>query len=156
MNVAILTANTDVYKEEAEDEAGQVIKEMVEKAGYSVVYQKALPTDQKVLSTILQTIADKKMADLILTTGGSGCAPEDCMPEATMESIDKPVPGIMEAVRAYMAPMTKRAMFNRGTAGIRGGTLIVNLPGKAGAVREAVKFLLPEMEHIVATIQGQA
>ncbi len=155
MNVAILTANTAIYEGEADDEAGQVIKDMVEDEGMTVAYQRALPTDQKVLATILQTITDQKMADLILTTGGAGCAPDDCMPEATMESVDRPVPGIMEAVRAYMAPMTKRAMFNRGTAGIRGDVLIINLPGNPGAVREALKFLLPEMEHIVATIQGE-
>ncbi len=155
MNVAILTANTAIYEGEADDEAGQVIKDMVEDEGMTVAYQRALPTDQKVLATILQTITDQKMADLILTTGGAGCAPDDCMPEATMESVDRPVPGIMEAVRAYMAPMTKRAMFNRGTAGIRGDVLIINLPGNPGAVREALKFLLPEMEHIVGTIQGE-
>ncbi len=154
MNVAILTANTAVYKGEEEDEAGQVIQDMIEEEGMTVSYQRALPTDQKVLATILQTIADQNMADLILTTGGSGCAPSDCMPEATMESVDRPVPGIMEAVRAYMAPMTKRAMFNRGTAGIRGDVLIINLPGNPGAVREALKFLLPEMEHVVETIQA--
>ncbi len=155
MNVAVLTANTNVYQEQEEDESGQVIKDLLEDEGETVVYQKALPTDQEVLATILKTVADNKMADLILTTGGSGCAPSDCMPEATMEVSDRLVPGIMEAVRAYMAPMTKRAMFNRGTAGIRGNVLIINLPGKAGAVREALNFLMPELEHIVATIQGE-
>jgi len=156
MRVAILTADTAVYKEEEEDKSGQVIKEMVEEAGCEVVFQRAVPTDRKVISTVMQRMVDNKLTDLILTTGGSGCAPTDCTPEATTDIIEKPVTGIPEAMRAHMAPMTKRAMFNRSTAGIRGDVLIVNLPGKPGAVREGLKFLLPEITHVVETIQGGA
>ncbi len=156
MRVAILTANTDVYQEKEEDKAGAVIKQMVTEAGHQVVFQRALPIDQKVVSTVMQRMADDKLTDLILTTGGSGMAPGECVPEATMEIADRPVPGIGEAMRSHMASLTKRAMFNRSTAGIRGNVLIVNLPGKPGAVQEALKFLLPELKHAVETIQGEA
>lgn len=155
MRVAILTANTDIYREKEEDKAGKVIKKIVEEAGMQVVFMKALPTDRKVLSTIMQRMADNKLADLIITTGGAGCAPSDCTPEATMDIVERPVLGIPEAMRAHMATLTKRSMLNRSTAGIRGDVLIVNLPGKAGAVKECLEYLLPEIAHAVEVIKGE-
>lgn len=156
MKVAILTANTSIYREQEEDKSGNVIKKMLEEAGLDVVFMKALPNDKEVLSTIMQRIADGEMADLILTTGGAGCAPTDCTPEATLEIVERLVPGIPEAMRAHIAQLTKRSMLNRGVAGIRGNVLIVNLPGKAGAVKECLKFLLPELVHAVNVIKGEA
>lgn len=156
MRVAIITANTSVYREQEEDKSRKVIQKMVDEAGLDVVFMKALPNDKEVLSTIMQRIADGDLADLILTTGGAGCAPMDCTPEATLEIVDKVVPGIPEAMRTHIAQMTKRAMLNRGVAGIRGEALIVNLPGKAGAVKECLKFLLPELVHAVNVIKGEA
>ena len=75
MRIAILTANTDVYREKEEDKAGMAIRQIVEDAGYQVVFQKALPTDREVLATIMQRMADNHLADLVLTTGGAGCRP---------------------------------------------------------------------------------
>ena len=156
MKVAILTASTSVYRGQEENISGNVIKKMLEEAGLDVVFMKALPNDKEVLSTIMQRIADGEAADLILTTGGAGCAPTDCTPEATLEIVDRVVPGIPEAMRAHIAQLTKRSMLNRGAAGIRGNVLIVNLPGKAGAVKECLKFLLPELVHAVNVIKGEA
>lgn len=156
MRVAILTANTAIYKEEEEDKGGKAIKKMVEKAGEEVVFMKAVPNDRKVLSTIMQRMTEGGIADLILTTGGAGCAPDDCTPEATMDVVDRPVLGIPEAMRAYMMSLTKRSMLNRCAAGIKGETLIVNLPGKEGAVKAALEYLLPEIQHAVKTIRGEA
>ena len=156
MKVAILTANTNIYKEQEEDKSGKVIKKMLEEAGLEVVFMKALPNDREVLSTVMQRMADGKIADLILTTGGAGCAATDWTPEATLDIVDKVVPGIPEAMRAHVATLTKRSMLNRGAAGIRGEVLIVNLPGKAGAVKECLKFLLPELVHAVSVIKGEA
>ncbi len=155
MKVAILTANTAIYREQEEDKSGQVIKKMVEKAGEQVVFSKAVPNDRKVLSTIMQRMADGELADLILTTGGAGCAPEDCTPEATMDVVERPLLGIPEAMRAYMMTLTKRSMLNRCAAGIRGKVLIVNLPGKEGAVKVALEYLLPEIQHAVEVIKGE-
>ena len=93
-------------------------------------------------------------ADVILTTGGAGCGPEDCTPEATMEVVDRPLLGIPEGMRAHMLTLTKRAMLNRAAAGIRGKVVIVNLPGKAGAVKECLGYILPEVMHAVEVAQG--
>jgi len=156
MKVAILTANTNIYREQEEDKSAKVIEKIVKEAGLEIVFMKALPNDREVLSTIMQRMADGKLADLILTTGGAGCGPDDWTPEATLDIIDRAVPGIPEAMRAHVAKLTKRSMLNRGVAGIRGEVLIVNLPGKAGAVKECLKFLLPELVHAVNVIKGEA
>ncbi len=155
MRVAVLTASTAVYKGTEEDKSGEAIKELVEKAGEQVVFMKAVPNDRTVLSTILQRMSDGQLADLILTTGGAGCGPDDCTPEATMDAVERPVMGIPEAMRAHMMTLTKRSMLNRCAAGIRGDVLIVNLPGKAGAVKAALEYMLPEILHAVKTVKGE-
>ena len=81
MRVAIITANTDIYRDREENESGEVIKKIVEEAGLEIVFMRALPTDRKVLSTVMQRMADNHLTDLILTTGGAGCGPMDCTPE---------------------------------------------------------------------------
>lgn len=156
MRVAIITASTDVYKGNAENESGEAIMEMMEEAGFEIVFMRALPNDREVLSTIMTRMIDAFLTDLVLTTGGAGCGPHDCTPEATMDIIEKPILGIPEAMRAYTLKMTKRSMLNRSVAGIRKDVLIVNLPGKAQAVRETLKYLLPELIHAVEVIQGEA
>ncbi len=156
MKVAIITANTAVYKGNEEDASGKVMKHMLDKEGHEVVFAKALPGDRKVLATVMQRMADAHLTDLILTTGGAGCAMGDCTPEATIEIADRLVPGIPEAMRAHMMQLTKRAMLNRCAAGIRGDVLIVNLPGKAGAVKECVNYLLPELVHTVEVLKDES
>ena len=155
MKVAVLTANTNIYRGQEENQAEPVIKKILEGAELEIVFMKALPNDKQVLSTVMQRMADGKIADMILTTGGAGCAPADCTPEATLDILERQIPGIPEAMRAHTAQLTKRAMLNRSVAGIRGETLIVNLPGKAGAVKECLKFLLPELVHAVKVIKGE-
>ena len=108
MRVAVITASTPIYRGQEEDASGKVIRHILEEAGHDIVFQKALPCDKTVLSTVMQRMVDGELADLILTTGGAGCAAGDCMPEATMEIVDRPVPGIPEAMRAYTSQMTKR------------------------------------------------
>lgn len=155
MKVAIITASTAVYRGTEEDKSGEVIRELVTEAGLEVVFMKALPNDRKVLSTVFQRMADNHVADLILTTGGSGCGPDDCTPEATMDIADRPVVGIPEGMRAHMLSMTKNTMLNRSAAGIRGDVLIVNLPGKAGAVKVSLEYILPVIVHALDIIKGQ-
>ena len=150
MKVAIITANTDIYKGTKANESGEAVKLVAEEAGLEVVFMRALPLDREVLSAIM-----KRLADLILTTGGAGCNPDDCTPEATMDIVERPVPGIPEAMRAHTMKLTRRSMLNRSAAGICGETLIVNLPGKAQAVKESLRYLLPELVHAVKVIKGE-
>ena len=153
MKVAIITANTDIYKGTKANESGEAVKLVAEEAGLEVVFMRALPLDREVLSAIMKRLADGK--DLILTTGGAGCNPDDCTPEATMDIVERPVPGIPEAMRAHTMKLTRRSMLNRSAAGICGETLIVNLPGKAQAVKESLRYLLPELVHAVKVIKGE-
>ena len=99
-------------------------------------------------------LADNRKADVIFTTGGTGFAPRDITPEATKEVIEKEVPGISEAIRAKSLEITDRAMLSRAISGIRGKTLIINLPGSPKAVRESIGVVLPILEHAVETISG--
>lgn len=154
MRVAIITVSTDIYRGNAENEGGEAIMEMMEEAGFEIVFMRALPNDRELLSTVMTRMIDAGLTDLVLTTGGAGCGPEDCTPEATMDILERQILGIPEAMRAYTMKMTKRSMLNRSVAGIRRDVLIVNLPGKAQAVRETLKYLLPEMVHAVEVIQG--
>ena len=94
MKVAIITANTDIYREREENESGEIIRDMVTEAGLEIVFMRALPTDRKVLSTVMQRMVDNHLTDMILVTGGSGCGPQDCTPEATRDVIDREVPGL--------------------------------------------------------------
>ena len=156
MRVAIITANTDIYKGTKANESGEAVKLVAEEAGLEVVFMRALPLDREVLSTVMKRMTDGKTADLILTTGGAGCNPGDCTPEATMNIVDRPVPGIPEAMRAHTMKLTRRSMLNRSVAGISGDTLIVNLPGSPKAVREALEYILPSLKHGLEILKGEA
>ncbi|MDE6828977.1 MAG: MogA/MoaB family molybdenum cofactor biosynthesis protein, partial [Lachnospiraceae bacterium] len=145
MRVAIITANTDIYRGNEENAGGEAIKEIVEEMGCEITFMRALPLDREVLSTVMQRMADNHLTDLLLTTGGAGCGPQDCIPEATLDVAERLVPGIPEAMRTYTMNMTKRSMLNRSAAGIRKDVLIVNLPGKPQAVKECLRYLLPEL-----------
>ena len=155
MKVAILTAGTAIYRGLEEDLSGSLIQKMMDESGNEVVFTKALPNDTAVISTVMQRLADSGSVDLILTNGGAGLGPEDCTPEATDAVIEKYVMGIPEAMRAYLMTKTKRAMLNRCVAGIRGKVLIVNLPGKPGAVKASLSYILPEITHAVSVIKGE-
>ncbi len=155
MRVAIITANTDIYRGNEENAGGEAIKEIVEEMGCEITFMRALPLDREVLSTVMQRMADNHLTDLLLTTGGAGCGPQDCIPEATLDVAERLVPGIPEAMRTYTMNMTKRSMLNRSAAGIRKDVLIVNLPGKPQAVKECLRYLLPELMHAVEVIQQE-
>ena len=148
--VAIITSSDTGYRGEREDLSGPAIKEIVEREGYEVVSMDILPDDQVMLAGKMQEIADKEMAELILTTGGTGFSERDVTPEATEEVIERRVPGIPEAMRA------KRAMLSRATAGIRGKTLIINLPGSPKAVKESLEYIIDALGHGIEILTGEA
>jgi molybdenum cofactor synthesis domain-containing protein len=154
--VAIITASDSGFRGEREDLSGPVIKDIAEANGYEVVHMILLPDDKDRLSEEMSHIADEEVADLILTTGGTGFSARDCMPEATIAVTERIVPGITEAIRAYSMKITKRAMLSRATAGIRKKSLIVNLPGSPKAVRESLEFIITELEHGLEILSGEA
>ena len=128
----------------------------MEKNGYEVVSEDILPDDRKMLSERMAEIADSGAAELILTTGGTGFSPRDITPEATEDIIDRRVPGIPEAMRAYSMTITKRAMLSRATAGIRKKTLIINLPGSPKAVKESLEYIIDALGHGIEIMTGEA
>ena len=153
---AIITASDSGYRGEREDLSGPAIREILEREGYEVISMDILPDDQVMLAGKLQEIADSEKAELILTTGGTGFSERDVTPEATEEVIERKVPGIPDAIRAYSMTITKRAMLSRATAGIRGKTLIVNLPGSPKAVRESLEYIIDALAHGLEILSGEA
>ena len=151
---AIITASDSGYRGEREDLSGPAIREILEREGYEVISMDILPDDQVMLAGKLQEIADSEKAELILTTGGTGFSERDVTPEATEEVIERKVPGIPEAIRAYSMTITKRAMLSR--AGIRGKTLIINLPGSPKAVRESLEYIIDALGHGIEILTGEA
>ena len=150
---AIITASDSGYRGEREDLSGPAIREILEREGYEVISMDILPDDQVMLAGKLQEIADSEKAELILTTGGTGFSERDVTPEATEEVIERKVP---EAIRAYSMTITKRAMLSRATAGIRGKTLIINLPGSPKAVRESLEYIIDALGHGIEILTGEA
>lgn len=145
-NVAIITASDKGAKGLREDISGKCIQEIVEDAGYNVIAKVILPDDRELLKNKMIEFTDKKIP-LILTTGGTGFAPRDNTPEATIDVVEKLTPGISEAMRMYSLKITPRAMLSRATSGIRDKSLIINLPGSPKAVKECLTYLLPTLEH---------
>lgn len=156
MRAAILTSSDSGFAKEREDLSGQVIRKMLEENGYEVVRMTLLPDEQSQLSEEMKRVADEGIAELLVTTGGTGFSPRDCMPEATKAVIEREVPGIPEAMRAYSMTITPRAMLSRGAAGIRKKTLIINLPGSPKAVKESLECILPSLNHGLEILTGEA
>ena len=153
--VWVLTASDRGYKGESEDVSGKVINEMAVSAGYSVAGYTLLPDDQPGIEIELARICDNGLADLILTTGGTGFSPRDRMPEASMAIAQRLVPGIAEAMRAAGMAVTGRAMLSRAVSVIRGSTLIVNLPGNPKAVRENLEAVINNLGHGLDMLTGK-
>lgn len=156
IKVGIITASDKGSKGEREDRSGEVIKEMVTAKGWQVIDYVILPDERAHLRQKMKTWCDTGHVDLILTTGGTGFSKRDCTPEATLDIIEKQVPGIPEAMRYYSLQITPRAMLSRSVAGIRRDTLIVNLPGSPKAVHENLESILDSLEHGIGILQGSA
>ena len=154
--VFILTASDAGSRGEREDKSAPAAQKLMEEAGYEVVGYAMLPDDRSLLAEKMREVCDNDLADLLLTTGGTGFSPRDCTPEATADVTERAVPGIPEAMRYYSLQITPRAMLSRASAGIRKGTLIVNLPGSPKAVVECLEFILPSLEHGLEILRGTA
>jgi molybdopterin adenylyltransferase len=119
-----------------------------------VAWTAVCPDEESEIRKILVTWADEDRADLILTTGGTGLSPRDVTPEATMSVINREIPGMAEAMRGASMKKTPHAMLSRAVAGVRGRTLIVNLPGSPKGAKENLEAVMPALEHAIAKIQG--
>ena len=153
---AVLTVSDRSFRGERPDAGGPLVVEILKNAGYAVT-ETAIVTDEKGrIEAALRQWCDREPVDLIVTTGGTGFAPRDVTPEATLAVCDRLTPGIPEAMRYASMQVTNRAMLSRAQAGIRGGTLIVNLPGSPKAARENLEAVLPTLSHGLEMLSGRS
>ena len=153
--VWIITASDKGFAKEREDLSGPLIREIAVSAGYAPAGYTLLSDDQAGITNELRRICDNGLAELILTSGGTGFSHRDRMPEATAAAAERLAPGIAEAMRAQSMTVTKRAMLSRAVSVIRGSTLIVNLPGSPKAARENLEFILPDLRHGLDILCGR-
>jgi len=153
--VGVLTVSDKGARGQRLDGSGEVIKGMVSKMGGHLAKYEIIPDEADIIADRLSSWADEGMADVILTTGGTGLGPRDVTPEATLSIIDKVVPGFAEAMRIRTLSVTPMAMLSRAVAGVRGKCLIINLPGSPKAVRECLEVVLPAIPHAVEIIKGE-
>jgi len=139
-----------------EDASGPVLRRLLEQEGHEVVSTHVLPDEQAEIEGLLRWLADGGTVDLILTTGGTGLAPRDRTPEATLAVIERAAPGFCEAMRAASLAITPHAMLSRAVAGVRGKTLIINMPGSPKACREHYAVIAPALSHATDTLRGGA
>lgn len=155
MKVAVITASDKGSRGEREDLSGKVIKEMVEKIGGELEHYEIVPDDLDLLASRMLYYCYLGV-DLILTTGGTGLGPRDNTPDATREVIKKEVPGITEAMRMKSFEITNRAILSRAVAGVRGKTLIINLPGSPKGVKECLEVIIGALPHGIEILRGEA
>ena len=156
IEAGVLTISDKGSRGEREDLSGEAIRSMLDAAGARVARTKIVPDEEERIRAALLEWSDGDGLDLILTTGGTGFSPRDVTPEATASVIERPAPGIGEAIRAEGMKKTPHAILSRGVAGIRGATLIVNLPGSPRAVRESMDAVMTALVHGIEVLKGQA
>jgi len=154
ITVAVLTLSDRGSKGERADASGPLIQDMLKVINAEVKFYDVLPDEKELIKNKL--IEYSKKVDLILTTGGTGLSPRDVAPEATMEVIDRQVPGIAEAMRSEGLRKTKRAMLSRAVAGVKGQSLIINFPGSPKAVKENLETILDVIPHAIEKIKGDS
>jgi molybdopterin adenylyltransferase len=154
LRAAVLTVSDRSSQGIRPDASGPKLEEVLRTHGVEVVRRAVCPDEQPAIMKALAAWSDESEVDIILTTGGTGVAPRDVTPEATLAVISKTVPGMAEAMRQASLKKTPHAMISRAVAGIRGKTLIINLPGSPKGAVENLEAVLPALEHAVAKIQG--
>jgi molybdopterin adenylyltransferase len=153
--VGIITVSDSSFRGEREDLGGPAIREVMLAAGAAIGKYVIVPDEAEQIAEQIREMADDRRLDLVLTTGGTGLSARDVTPQATLSVIDHQVPGIAEAMRAASLLKTPAAMTSRAVAGVRGKTLVINLPGSPKGVRECLEVVLPALPHAVNLLRGE-
>ena len=153
IRAAVLTVSTTIAAGDGEDVSGPALVQLCEEAGLEVQHE-TVSDDRESIVAALKRLADHEGVRFIFTTGGTGLTIDDVTPEATLDAIDREAPGYAEAIRADSRQHTPLGLLTRGVSGVRGRTLIVNLPGSTGGVRDALAVLGPLLPHIVSQLRG--
>jgi molybdenum cofactor biosynthesis protein MoaC len=155
LKAAVLVVSDSASKGERQDKSGKVATEKLQQNGFTVDHYKILPDDAALIQAELKRLCDDQKVDLIVTCGGTGLGPRDVTTEATQKVLEREVKGVSEAIRAYGQRRTPLSMLSRGICGVRGKTVIVNLPGSPKAVGECLTALFPGISHIYSMIEGR-
>jgi molybdopterin adenylyltransferase len=153
--VAILVVSSKIAGGQEEDQGKAALAQLVESIPASLIAYEVAPDERRAIRERLVSLCDNDAIDVVLTVGGTGVRPTDVVPEVTREIVEKEIPGIGEAMRQESLKKVQTAMLSRGTAGIRGRTLIINLPGSPRGARENLNVVLPVLEHTIDKIQGR-
>ncbi|MGA2223016.1 MAG: MogA/MoaB family molybdenum cofactor biosynthesis protein [Syntrophobacteraceae bacterium] len=151
---AVVTVSDGGFRGEREDLSGQALADRLQADGFEIFSRIVIPDEYAEIRKVLADLADVDKPALIITTGGTGVSPRDVTPEATLSVIERAVPGMAEAMRAASLQKTPHAMISRAVAGIRGKTLIINLPGSPKGALENLEVILPALPHALDKIQG--
>jgi len=151
---AVLVASDRCAAGVAEDRSGRLLKELLEEQGVTVVAFAIRPDDKDALLGFMRRCVQELKVDFLFTTGGTGVSPRDVTPEATLELLDRELPGLAEAMRAYSVTKVPSAMLSRAVAGMADQTLVVNLPGSVGGVRDCFGVVAPVLKHLKSMLQG--
>jgi len=155
IKAAIITVSDKGSHGQREDLSGEAIKNILKKIKVQVIWYKIVPDEVELIKSSIIEASDQKIADLILTTGGTGFAARDVTPEATREVIEKQVPGISEIIRMESFKKTPQAALSRAIAGIRGRSLVVNLPGSPKGVKESLEVIIDILPHGISILKGE-
>jgi molybdopterin adenylyltransferase len=152
MRAAVVTVSSSLARGEGEDVSGARLAELCEAAGLEVS-RETVSDDREAIARVLTELADERGARFVFTTGGTGLTVDDVTPEATLDVIDREAPGYAEAIRADSRDHTPLGLLTRGVSGVRGRTLIVNLPGNPKAIDQSWPIVAPTLEHAAATLE---